>query len=108
MADLSGHDIDNSNWTSLEDSPSTLIEILKEFGRMYVPALLANANAIMQGEETWETEIDGSIWKQKAFPYQAKCFMWTNERYRALVDTDRASVDSLLQGTGVETMLSLT
>jgi hypothetical protein len=34
--------------------------------------------------------------------------MWTNERYRALVDTDRASVDSLLQGTGVETMLSLT
>ena len=44
----------------------------------------------------------------KVAAYQAKCLMWTNERYRALVDADRASVDSLLQGTGVETMLSLT
>ena len=33
---------------------------MKEFGQMYVPALLANAKAIMEGDETWETEIDGS------------------------------------------------
>ena len=39
-------------------------------------------------------------------PDQAKCLKWTNERYQALSEDDRASVDALLQGTGVETMLT--
>ena len=42
MADLSGHDVENSSWTPLEESPASLKEIMKEFGRMYVPALIAN------------------------------------------------------------------
>ena len=58
------------------------------------------------GEKTWEAEIDGAPWTQQTFPYQAKCLTWTNERYRTLSDADRAKVDSLLAGTGVETMLS--
>ena len=105
MADLSGHDVDNSHWTSLEESPTSLKEIMKEFGRMYVPALLANANAIMQGEETWETEIDGSIWKQKAFPYQAKCLKWIKEEFSALNENDQSRVKTFLDGTGCEILL---
>ena len=45
-------------------------------------------------------------WTQQTFPYQAKCLRWTNERYQALNASDRASVDTLLEGTGVEAMLS--
>ena len=105
MADLSGHDVDNSNWTPLEESPASLKEIMKEFGRMYVPALLANANAIMQGEETWETEIDGSVWKQKAFPYQAKCLKWIKEEFAALNENDQSRVKTFLDGTGCEILL---
>ena len=52
MADLSGHDVENSSWTPLEESPASLKEIMKEFGRMYVPALIANSNAIRKGEKT--------------------------------------------------------
>ena len=105
MADLSGHDVDNSHWTPLEESPASLKEILKEFGRMYVPALLANANAIIQGEETWETEIDGSVWKQRAFPYQAKCLKWIKEEYGALNENDQSRVKTFLDGTGCEILL---
>ena len=105
MADLSGHDVDNSHWTPLEESPASLKEIMKEFGRMYVPALLANANAIMQGEETWETEIDGSVWKQKAFPYQAKCLKWIKEEFAALNENDQSRVKTFLDGTGCEILL---
>ena len=43
----------------------------------------------------------------ETFPYQAKCLQWTNERYRALTDADREKVDALLQGTGVDSMLTL-
>jgi hypothetical protein len=35
----------------------------------------------------------------------AKCRRWTNERYRALSEAERASVDTLLEETGIETML---
>ena len=105
MADLSGHDVDNSNWIPLEESPNSLKEIMKEFGRMYVPALIANANAIMQGEETWETEIDGSVWKQKAFPYQAKCLNGIKEEFAALNENDQSRVKTFLDGTGCEILL---
>ena len=105
MADLSGYDVENSSWTSLEESPTSLKEIMKEFGRMYVPALVANANAIMKGEETWETEIDGSIWKQRSFPYQAKCFKWIKEEFKALNAHDQLRVKTFLDGTGCEILL---
>ena len=105
MADLSGHDVENSYWTPLEESPASLKEIMKEFGRMYVPALLANANAIMKGEETWEAEIDGSLWTQKAFPYQAKCLKWIKEEFEALSEDDQSRVKAFLDGTGCEILL---
>ena len=105
IADLSGHDVENSDWTPLEESPASLKEIMKEFGRMYVPALLANANAIMQGEETWETEIDGSVWKQRAFPYQAKCLNWIKKEFAALNENDQSRVKAFLDGTGCEILL---
>ena len=79
---------------------------MEEIGRVYAPAQLANLRAVQAGEKTWESEIDGVCWTQQTFPYQAKCLQWTNERYRALGDTDRSRVDALLQGTGVEMMLS--
>ena len=58
------------------------------------------------GEKTWECEIDGALWTQQTFPYQAKCLKWTNEHYQALGDADKAKVDKLLEGTGVATMLA--
>ena len=90
-----------------DDQPDSLRGLMEEIGRVYAPAQLANARAVQAGEKTWEAEIDGAQWTQRTFPYQAKCLRWTDERYRALSEADRASVDALLEGTGVETMLSL-
>ena len=105
MVDLSGHDVDSSQWISLEDSPDSLKAIMKEFGRVYVPALLENAKAIMEGQDTWETDIDGSIWKQKAFPYQAKCLKWIKEEFDSLSEDDQSRVREFLDGTGCEVIL---
>ena len=105
MVDLSGHDVDSSQWTSLEDSPDSLKAIMKEFGRVYVPALLENAKAIMEGQDTWETEIDGSMWKQKAFPYQAKCLKWIKEEFNSLSEDDQSRVREFLDDTGCEVIL---
>lgn len=106
MADLSGHDVENSNWIPLEDSPDSLKEIMIEFGKMYVPALLANARAITEGEETWETEIDGSTWKQKTFPYQAKCLFWIKEEVKKLNNQNLKVLLNALDKTGCEKLLN--
>ena len=105
MADLSGHDVNNCKWTVLEDSPETLKELLKEFGKMYAPSLLANAEAKNSGNETWEIEIDGSMWKQKTFSYQAKCLEWIKDEFNVLNEHDKKRVMKYLDGTGCEKIL---
>lgn len=105
MEDQSGIDSSAGDWNKPDQLPSTLRGILEEIGRVYVPALLANVNAVQAGEETWEAEIDGALWTQQTFPYQAKCLMWINEQYQALNDDNRARVDALLAGTGCEAVM---
>jgi len=103
--DLCGLEPQESDWTVLDEAPATLKAIMGEVGRVYVPALLANAKANAAGEKEWETEIDGVTWKQRTFPYQTKCLQWINEEYQALTDSDKARVDAILDGTGCEAML---
>ena len=106
MEDQCGLEPQESDWTPLEDMPHSLKDLLSEIGRVYIPALLANANAVEAGEKTWESTIDGAKWTQQTFPYQAKCLKWINEQYRALTGSDRARVDAVLAGTGCEAALA--
>lgn len=106
MCDQSGLEPAEQDWISLADQPESLRGLLDEIGRVYVPAQLANARAAAKGEKTWDAEIDNAPWTQQTFPYQAKCLRWINEFYNTLNDADRTAVDSLLEGTGVEDMVS--
>ncbi len=102
--DLSGLEPKESDWLDAASIPATMIALLKEVGRVYAPALLANAAAIAKGAETFETEIDGKPWKQQTFPYQAKCLQWIRNEYADLGHKDRASVDKILSGTGLSVL----
>lgn len=105
VEDLCGLEPQDRDWTRLEDIPATLRGLLSEIGRVYAPALLANAIAVEAGDKTWETQIDGALWTQQSFPYQAKCLRWIREQYQALSKADRARVDAVITGTGCETLL---
>jgi len=105
MRDQTGLEPQDSDWVAIEEQPESLRELLAEIGRVYAPAQLANAKAVRAGEKTWQDQIDGAVWTQQSFPYQAKCLRWTNNCYHALGAHDRARVDALIAGTGVESML---
>lgn len=105
MSDQSGLEPSEHDWIRLEEQPESLRALMDEIGRVFTPAQLANAKAVQAGESQWETVIDGVLWRQKTFAYQAKCLRWTNEHYQALSELDRARVDVFLAGTGVEAML---
>jgi glutathione S-transferase len=100
--DLSGLAPKENDWISRDDIPNTLKAIFTEIGRVYAPALLANAQALISGAESVETEIDGKPWTQKPFNYQGRCLQWLRQERGDLSDQDRRAVDAILEGTGCE------
>ena len=73
--------------------------------KVYMPALLANSNAINQNEKTWTANIDGAEWNQRSFPYQAKCLQWINNEFHTLNDDDQNQIMDFLKKTGCEDLI---
>jgi glutathione S-transferase len=103
--DLSGLE-PSDDWLSREAIPQTMRDMLAEIGRVYVPFLLANADALSRQAERVECRIDDRPWVQRPFPYQGKCLAWLRERHAALGAGDRAAVDRILAGTGCERLFA--
>jgi glutathione S-transferase len=108
LDDLSWLDVadEGSGWATRDALSATLRALLVEIGRTHAPFLIANAAAIASGAQEVACEIDGAPWRQKTFPYQAKCLRWLREGRAALSDADRAWVDGVLAGTGCETLFA--
>ncbi|MCZ6831873.1 MAG: glutathione S-transferase family protein [Gammaproteobacteria bacterium] len=106
MEDQSGVLPTEDDWIKLDTLPATLKALLGEIGRVYVPALRANAAALANDENHWEMEIDGHLWRQRTFSYQAKCFTWIRNTYHDLSPANRCRVDNMLAGTGCEVLFT--
>jgi glutathione S-transferase len=102
VEDLSGLEPDDDAWIARDAVPAGVRALLAEVGRVYVPFLLANADALARGAAEVACTIDGRPWTQAPFPYQGKCLRWLREAYAALGAADRRTVDALLAGTGCE------
>jgi hypothetical protein len=108
--------VDDLSWWPIADEASGWCDgttvhaatqaLLAEIGRTYVPFMLANAAALQTGADVVEVEIDGHRYRQSPFAYQGKCLVWLREHYAALAPADRTVVDSLLAGTGCESLFA--
>ena len=103
--DLSGQNADDDDWLEINALSSSLQPLLTEIGKTYAPALLANALAMNEGAAEMQTEIDGQLWQQPTFPYQAKCLQSINIEYHRLDDEAKQQVDAMLDGTGCESII---
>ena len=99
VEDLSGLEPEPEDWFGREEAALALRPLLEEIGRVYVPVLLANADALARGEKTFETIVDGKPWRQQTFPYQARCLQWLRQAHARLDGEDRGFVDGLLAAT---------
>lgn len=106
MEDLSGHDAGEDGWFDPAALPETLVALLAEAARTYVPVMLANARAAKSGAAEVVTEVDGKPWTQQTFPYQAKCVAWLRADFAALPAASRATVEALLRRTNCLPLLS--
>lgn len=106
MDDLSGLDVSATDWGSRDELLRHLKPLLTEIGRSYVPVMLANAEALASGKDWVDATVQGLAWHQRPFPYQDHCLRWIRERYMALTQGQRRSVDQALDGTGCENLLA--
>ena len=104
VEDLSGLEPTDADWLARDAIPASLIELLREVGRVYAPFLLANAAALERGAERVTCTIDGQPWEQRPFPYQGKCLRSLRDQHAALPPDARAHVDALLADTGCESL----
>jgi len=105
MEDQSGLEPQEKDWISPDAIPQTLIDLLKEMGRTYVPVMLANDEAYKAKQERVETSLDGQPWVQQTFPYQSRCLGWIRDEYDKLSPADQNTVSAILEDTGCETLI---
>lgn len=83
----------------LAPTPATA-GLLKLAGEVYLPFLQANAQAIAEGHETFETELMGYAYGQGVFRYQARCLAELRAAYARLPAEARGQVDPILEEAG--------
>ncbi len=96
VEDLSGAEPHVDDWLDPAQPPETLLALLSEAARTYVPVMLANAHALARGDKEVNCIVDGVAWHQQVFPYQGKCVRWLRQERAALAHTERHEVDKIL------------
>ncbi len=100
VEDLSGAEPQAGDWLDPAHLPDTLLALLREVSRTYVPVMLANARALAAGQAEVHAVVGTTTWRQQAFPYQGKCVRWLREERAALGENHRRAVDRVLEQTG--------
>ncbi|WND02997.1 glutathione S-transferase N-terminal domain-containing protein [Temperatibacter marinus] len=105
MEDQSGLDEKSARWNAPSNLPETLMDILREVGRTYVPTMIANAKAVIAGEESWTCHVDGHTWEQPVNLYQAKCLKWIREEFKTLSTDHQHQALEILSEAGCKPLI---
>ncbi|MBI5261825.1 MAG: glutathione S-transferase [Bradyrhizobium sp.] len=89
------------HWYPRKQALSGWTEALLEIaGELYLPFLLANAEAFARGLERLEIEVWGLPYALAPFKYQVKCLQQLRDRFAALNVEQRKALWPLLERTG--------
>jgi glutathione S-transferase len=98
LDDASGVD---GTWYPREQALSGMTEaLLRIVGELYLPFLVANAEAFAKGMERLEINVWGLPYALSPFKYQVKCLNLMREKFAALDVEDRAALQPVLDRTG--------
>ena len=67
--------------------------------------MIENHKAIGEGEKEWSVGLAGYPWKQKSFPYQAKCLDWIRDEFRDLDNENQEKVLSFLTTNNCQSLV---
>jgi len=104
--DLSWLPVGEQGWQDLDGLAGATHKLLGEIGSTYAPFMIANAKALMSGDDEVVCSINGDTYRQSPFGYQVKCLQWLREQYADLADINRERFDAILSGTGCEQLFA--
>ncbi len=90
---------------SLDFLSDSIHDLFKELAVSYVPTLIENHKAIKEGEKEWSVDLAGYPWKQKSFPYQAKCLDWIRDEFKGLDNENQKKVLGFLASTDCQSLV---
>lgn len=90
---------------SLDSLSDSVHDLFKELSISYVPTMIENHKAIGEDEKEWSVDLAGYPWKQKSFPYQAKCLDWIRDEFRALDNENQEKVLGFLTATNCQSLV---
>ena len=93
---------ENKSLDSLSDS---IHDLFKELSISYIPTMIENHKAINEGEKEWSVDLAGYPWKQKSFPYQAKCLDWIRDEFKKLDTENQEKVLNFLTTTNCQSLV---
>jgi glutathione S-transferase len=103
LDDASGVD---GQWYPREQALSGMAEeLLGIAGELYLPFLVANAEAFTKGEERLSINVWGLPYTLSPFKYQVKCLNGLRDKFAALDSQHRAALQPVLKRTGCWTYL---
>ncbi len=74
--------------------------LLRIAGELYLPFLVANAEALRRGRDKLRMEVWGLPYVLTPFKYQVKCLELLRGRFTALSEADQAALKPVLERTG--------
>jgi len=97
LADTSGVD---GAWIGYDKLPEAIEKLLTIAGKIYLPYLKANAEAIEGGADSFTTLLDGHQYTQPVFKYHIKCRDFLVRQLAELKRSDLNRLRTLLGDTG--------
>jgi len=80
--------------------PRAALKLLKLAGEVYLPFLVANAQAFDQKRDTFDFLALGHRYSQATFKYQVKCLRWLKEELAIVKGSSREWAETILCETG--------
>ena len=90
---------------SLDSLSDSIQDLFKELSTSYIPTMIENHKAINEGVKEWSVDLAGYPWKQKSFPYQAKCLDWIRQEFKDLDNENQEKVLSFLTATNCQSLV---
>ena len=96
LEDASG--LGEEKWPDASSSlPRSALELLKLAGEVYLPFLLANADAFDRNQDSFAFSALGHNYSQGTFKYQVKCLRWLQDEFAMLTGGSREWTAAVLR-----------
>ena len=106
LDDRGGLEYQEENLT-LDNLSDSIHELFKELSTSYVPTMIENHRAIGNSDKEWSVDLAGYHWKQKSFPYQAKCLDWIREEFQNLDHANQEKVLNFLTANNCQALVEI-